>query len=298
MAQNVGRDALDVFGRDVAAPLQKRPGAGGDHQRDARARRGAVGYQPVQLRQPVVARTPRRHDQIQDVFLDAVVDVNRADGLARPKHLARRYDGRDLRQLAARHAVHNQPLLVADGVIHQRLEHEAVNLRFGQRVRPFLLYWVLRGENQKQALEFVRRVADGYLPFLHRFKQGALDFGGRAVHLVRENEIGEDRPAVDGELRRSRVVDLRPDEVGGQQVGRELQPREVRVYRLRDGLDEQRLGKPGDAFEKNVSIREHPNQDALDELILPDHHLANLIQKPVDKPRLALDLLVELSDAC
>ena len=58
-------------------------------------------------------------------------------------------------------------LLVEARVLDEHLEHEPVLLRFGQRVGPFLLDRVLRGQDEERVAELVPRAADGHLPFLH-----------------------------------------------------------------------------------------------------------------------------------
>ena len=73
------------------------------------------------------------------------------------------------------------------------LEHEAVELGFGQRIGAFLLDRVLRGQDEEGLGQLVGRVADGDLPFLHGFEQGALHLGRGAVDFVGEDEVGEDR---------------------------------------------------------------------------------------------------------
>ena len=65
-------------------------------------------------------------------------------------------------------------LLLEARVLHEHLEHEAVLLRFGQRVGAFLLDRVLRREHEERVGELVADAADRYLPLLHRFEQRGL----------------------------------------------------------------------------------------------------------------------------
>ena len=78
-------------------------------------------------------------------------------------------------------------------VADHQLEHEAVDLRLGQRVGAFLLDGVLRGQHEERFGQRIGLVADRDLPFLHGFEQRALHLGGRAVDFVGEDEVGEDR---------------------------------------------------------------------------------------------------------
>jgi hypothetical protein len=57
---------------------------------------------------------------------------------------------------------------------------------------------------------------------LHRLQQGALHLGGRAIDLVGQDEVGEDGPFAGRKGAGLGVVDLRANEICGQQVGSEL----------------------------------------------------------------------------
>ena len=66
------------------------------------------------------------------------------------------------------------------------------------------------------------------------------------------------------------VVDARADEVGGQQVGRELDALELSADRSRQRVDRQRLGQSRHAFDQQVALREHRDQHALEKMVLAD----------------------------
>ena len=85
-----------------------------------------------------------------------------------------------------------------------------------ERVRALLVDRVLRRKHQEHHLQRVRVVSNCDLALLHGLEQGALDLGRRAVDFVGKDEVGEDRPLVDGELGGAWVVDLGADEVGRQ----------------------------------------------------------------------------------
>ena len=78
-------------------------------------------------------------------------------------------------------------------IVDDNFQHEAVELRFGQRVGAFLLDGVLRGHHQERLFQLVRGFADGDLAFLHGFEQGALHLGRGAVYFIRQDEVGENR---------------------------------------------------------------------------------------------------------
>ena len=57
-----------------------------------------------------------------------------------------------------------------------------------------------------------------------------------------------------------RIEDERAGEVGGEQVGRELDAPEGRLDRIGHGLDRERLGQPGNALEEQVAVREEADR--------------------------------------
>ena len=81
-------------------------------------------------------------------------------------------------------ALHDRQLLVVFRIVDQHLQHEAVDLRLGQRVGPFGLDRVLRRHHEERIRNRVARVPDCDLPLLHHLEQSRLDLGRRAVDLV------------------------------------------------------------------------------------------------------------------
>src|SRR3546814_7587029 len=84
---------------------------------------------------------------------------------------------------------------------------------------------------------------DGYLALLHRLEQGGLRLRRRAVDLVGEQQVCEHRPLTEAERPRSagcrvRRVDELAQQLGGHQVGRELDPCEVERQRSEEHTSE------------------------------------------------------------
>ena len=125
----------------------------------------------------------------------------------------------------------------------------------------------------------IRRVPDRHLALLHDLEQRRLHLGRRAVDLVREQEVAEDGPELGVEGAFSRAVDARPDEVGGDEVRRELDPRERPAEHACGGLDGQRLRQAGDALEQQVALREQADEHALEHVVLPRDHPADLEER-------------------
>src|SRR5581483_8558111 len=75
------------------------------------------------------------------------------------------------------------------------------------------------------------------------------------------------------------VVDARPDEVGGHEIGRELHPLELARDRLSYGLHRERLREARHALDEEVPAREERDDDPLQEFVLSDDHLLDLEQE-------------------
>ena len=69
-----------------------------------------------------------------------------------------------------------------------------------------------------------------------------------------------------------------PDEVRGDEVGRELDPPERRVERLREGLDREGLREARDALEEQVAAGEQRHEHALEHRVLADDDAPDLVQ--------------------
>ena len=64
-------------------------------------------------------------------------------------------------------------------------------------------------------------------------------------------------------------------DVGGHQVGGELDPFRLQVERPGEGAGQGRLAEPGDALEQRVAAGDQADQGAADRLGLADHRLAD-----------------------
>jgi hypothetical protein len=191
---------------------------------------------------------------------------------------------------------HDIALLLFLGVRDFGFEHETVHLRLGQRVGALLLQRVLGGQHQERLGQRVGLVADGHLTLLHGFEQGALHLGRRAVDFVRKHEVGEDRPLADGELLVALRVDQRADEVGGQQVGGELDARETGIDGFGQRGDGERLGQSGHPFEQDVAVGEQADEQRVHQVGLSHDDLAHLRAERIHENAFALDALVEFLD--
>ena len=77
----------------------------------------------------------------------------------------------------------------------------------------------------------------------------------------------------------ARPVDARADEVGGNEVGRELHARERAAEHAGGRLDRQRLGEAGHALDQQVALGEQADEDALEHGVLPGDHPPDLEER-------------------
>ena len=113
---------------------------------------------------------------------------------------------------------------------------------------------------------------------LHRLEQRRLRLRRRAVDLVGEDDLREDRPLHEPQPPRALlfVEDLGAGDVGRHQVGRELDALEVEIEDVGERLDQQRLGQARHAGDQAVAAGEQRDQHLLDDLVLADDDLAEL----------------------
>ena len=110
-------------------------------------------------------------------------------------------------------------LVVAIGIAHRDAQQKTVELALGQRVRALEFERVLRGDDHERPRQRIGLAVDRHLAVAHRLQQGALRARRRAVDLVGQHDVAEDRPARVNELARLRVEDVAAGDVAGQQVG-------------------------------------------------------------------------------
>ena len=156
------------------------------------------------------------------------------------------------------------------GVVDAAVEEEAVKLRFGQVVGAFLFKGVLGGEYHEGRGERQGFAFDGDLPLLHDFEQRRLGFGRGAVDFVGEQQVGEDRAAAEFEAAFAGVVDHAAGDVGGQQVGGELDALELAVDGFGEAFDKQGFAQSRHAFDEDVAAAEQRDQRFFDDLFLSD----------------------------
>ena len=125
-------------------------------------------------------------------------------------------------------------------------------------------------------MQDVRRAGGGDAAFLHRLEQRGLRLRRGAIDFVREQELGEDRPAAELELVaavRPGGHDVRADDVRRHEVGRELDAAKIEIQRARERLHQLGLAEARHAFEQDVAARDDRREHPLDHALLADDDL-------------------------
>jgi hypothetical protein len=167
-------------------------------------------------------------------------------------------------------------------------------LRLGQRERPLLLDRVLGRDDEERRRERTGHTVHGHLPLGHRLEQRGLRARHRAVDLVDQDDVREDRACPELELPRFLVVDRQAGDVGRLQVGGALDARERRaVDRLRDRAREDRLRRAGHVLEQDVTAARERGEDERDLVVLAEHDAFDVPAQPF-RDRLRRDKAVGL----
>ena len=106
------------------------------------------------------------------------------------------------------------------------------------------------------------------LPLVHRLEQRRLRARARAVDLVGQEDVREDRALPQDELALALVVDADAEHVAREQVARELHATQLAADGLRERASERGLADAGDVLDEQVPAREERDQRELDGFLL------------------------------
>ena len=145
-------------------------------------------------------------------------------------------------------------------IAHRRLDKKSVELSFRQRIRAHILDRILRCDHHKRLVQKICPAVDGCLPFLHAFKKTRLRFRSRAVNLVRQKDVGENRSRDELKLGRFHIEKADAGNIARKKIGSELYPPAFAADRLRDGLCKQCLSGARNVLEQDVTAAEQRNK--------------------------------------
>ena len=196
MAESGPEQALDVVRRDIVPAFEGGGRLGGEEQHDLGPGAGS---------KKEFGGLASGDSQLDDVAPDLLVDGDRPDLLLAfgdgrgVQHRLQPGGDRILELDAPVPPVDDLQLLLRGGVIEHHLEEEAVLLRLRQRIGALVLDRVLGRQHQEGIGQPDLLAFEAHPALLHRLEQRRLDLGGRAVDLVCEEDVGEDRSLTDAE---------------------------------------------------------------------------------------------------
>src|SRR6185436_6315474 len=100
------------------------------------------------------------------------------------------------------------------------------------------------------------------------FEERRLRARARAVDLVREEHVREDRPLAEDELRGALVVDGDAHHIAGEQIRCKLHASEIAADGARQGTSEGGLADAGDVLDEEVAPCEERDERELDSVSL------------------------------
>ena len=176
--------------------------------------------------------------------------------------------------------------LVVPGQVAEAQPHqEPVELRLGQLVGALVLDRVVGREHHERLRQPPRLAVDADLALAHRLEQRGLGLRRRAVDLVGQQQLGEDRAGAEHHLPVALVVQRRADHVRRQQVGGELDAGEVEAEHARERPRDQRLAQAGQVLEEHVAAGQDADQHQLEGAAAADHGLVELVEDRGGLPR-------------
>ena len=138
----------------------------------------------------------------------------------------------------------------------------------GSGIGALVLDGVLGGDDHERRVDGVGDVVDGGLALLHAFEQAGLGLGRGPVDLVGQHDVGEDGAGTELELPALLVEDADAGDVAGEQVGRELHPREAAVDGAGQRLGEKGLADTGKVLDDDMAAGQERDHAGADDLLL------------------------------
>jgi hypothetical protein len=155
-------------------------------------------------------------------------------------------------------------LLVRGRIAERHTNHEAVELRLGQRIGALVFDRVLRGDDDERPRQLVRVPVDRHVPLLHALEQAGLGLRRGPVHLVDEHHVGEHGAGPKLEAVLALVVDIRAHDVGRQKVGGALDARVLGVDRAGECTSQCGLADAGVVLDQDMALGEERHEHVAD----------------------------------
>ena len=166
-------------------------------------------------------------------------------------------------------------------VSHLDAEQKTVQLRFRQRKGTFVFYRVLRRHDQEWVAKAIGDAVYRHLPFFHRFQQGGLGLGRRAVDLVGENGLCHDWTRTKLKFPRLGVEDRNAGYIRWQHVRRELDTIEGTTDGARQRLGHHRFANAWNIFQQNMATAKHAQNREANFVAFAQDNLTNAVCDPL-----------------
>jgi len=114
----------------------------------------------------------------------------------------------------------------------------------------------------------MRVAVDGDLSLLHRLEERALRLGRRAIHFIGQEHLRKDWAPVKDKLPRGRIENGITQDIGGQQVARELHASEFEAKNPGQRVRQRRLAHAGDVLDQQMSARQQTTEGHANSMVL------------------------------
>ena len=121
-----------------------------------------------------------------------------------------------------------------------------------------------------------------------------MHLGRRTVDFIRQDQVGKNRTELGREFTATGIINQRADQIGGQQVGRELETLKASLNAGGHCFNGKRLGEAGNAFEEDVTVGEQAEQEPVHQIFLSDDDVTDLLAQRRNPLSQLLDLLGNL----
>ena len=127
---------------------------------------------------------------------------------------------------------------------------------------------VLGGDDVEMTTQRVIRAVDRDRSLIHRLQQGGLGLGRRAVDLVRQQDVGEDRPLHEPECIGAEIEQIGAQDIARHQVRRELDTPEIERKSRGETAREEGLCRTRRPFQEHMATRKDGDQQLINNPVL------------------------------
>ena len=233
-----------------------------------------------------------------DEVNERLVDPDLVDLQLQLEHIVRVHHRRERVERRPRRLLLDDARFVGGRRIAEFDPHEkTVELVFREEIGALEFVGILRGDHH----EWGRKVMDlplcAHCRFGHRLEERRLRPRGRAIDLVGEDDVGEDRPPPKQECAALPLQDRNPSNVRGKEIRSALDPTEGTVHAARQGLRQNRLSNPRHVLDEHMAASEQADDDPVDRLRIAQEDRREVLFERGDllhAPRIRSPLVAQL----